>query len=112
MLLVATAVGLAGYAMWRLVRAGISHGTEQNDSGLQRVAGVASGLAYATLCVTPVKIPTGANSSGGSNSPKKTAGCLLDWSGRTVIVAVVGAVLIGAALFQGYKGICTKFLED
>ena len=111
-LLIATAVGLAGYALWRLVRAGIGHGSEQDDSGLHRIAGVASGVAYATLCVTAVKILTGANSSGGSNSPKQTTGGVLGWTGGTVIVGVVGAILIGVALFQGYKGVSKKFLDD
>jgi hypothetical protein len=111
-LLIATAVGLAGYAVWRLVRAGVGHGTEQNDSALRRVAGVASGLAYAALCLTAVKILTGASSSGGSNSPKQTTGGVLDWTGGTEIVGVVGAILIGVALFQGYKGISKKFLND
>jgi Domain of Unknown Function (DUF1206) len=111
-MLIATAVGLAGYALWRLVRAGIGHGTEQNDSGFKRVAGVVSGLAYAALCVTAVKILTGASSSGGSNSPKQTTGGVLGWTGGTVIVGVVGAILIGVALFQGYKGVSKKFLED
>jgi hypothetical protein len=111
-LLIATAVGLAGYALWRLVRAGIGHGTEQNDSGFKRVAGVASGLAYAALCVTAVKILTGASSSGGSNSPKKTTAGVLSWTGGTVIVGGVGAILIGVALFQGYKGVSKKFLDD
>ena len=110
-LLIAMAVGLAGYAIWRLVRAGIGHGTEQKDSGLQRVAGVASGVAYAALCVTAVKILTGASSSGGSNSPKKTTGGVLNWTGGTVIVGVVGAILIGVALGQGYKGVSKKFLD-
>jgi hypothetical protein len=111
-LLIATAVGLAGYAAWRLVRAGIGHGSEQNDSGFHRIAGVASGVAYATLCVTAVKILTGANSSGGSNSPKQTTGGVLGWTGGTEIVGVVGAILIGVALFQGYKGVSKKFLHD
>jgi hypothetical protein len=111
-LLIATAVGLASYAVWRLVRAGIGHGTEQNDSTFKRVAGVASGLAYAALSVTAVKILTGASSSGGSNSPKHTTGGVLGWTGGTVIVGVVGAILIGVALFQGYKGVSKKFLED
>ena len=110
-MLIATAVGLAGYALWRLVRAGIGHGTEQKDSGLQRVAGVASGVAYAALCVTAVKILTGASSSGGSNSPQKTTGGVLNWTGGTVIVGVVGAILIGVALGQGYKGVSKKFLD-
>jgi hypothetical protein len=111
-LLIATAVGLAGYAAWRLVRAAIGRGSEQNDSGLHRIAGVASGVAYATLCVTAVKILSGANSSGGSNSPKHTTGGVLGWTGGTEIVGVVGAILIGVALFQGYKGVSKKFLDD
>jgi hypothetical protein len=110
-LLIAMAVGLAGYAIWRLVRAGIGHGAEQKDSGFQRVAGVASGVAYATLCVTAVKILTGASSSGGSNSPKKTTAGVLNWTGGTEIVGVVGAILIGVALYQGYKGVSKRFLD-
>jgi hypothetical protein len=110
-LLIAMALGLAGYAIWRLVRAGIGHGTEQKDSRLQRVAGVASGVAYGTLCVTAVKILAGASSSGGSNSPKQTTAGVLNWTGGTLIVGVVGAILIGVALGQGYKGVSKKFLD-
>lgn len=110
-LLIATAVGLAAYATWRLVRAGIGHGTEQQDSGFERVSGVASGVAYAALCVTAVKILTGASSSGGSNSPKQTTAGVLGWTGGTEIVGVVGAILIGVALGQGYKGVSKKFLD-
>jgi hypothetical protein len=111
-LLIAMAVGLAGYSIWRLVRAGIGHGTQQKDSGGERVAGVASGLAYAALCVTAVKILVGVSSSGGANSPKKTTGGVLAWTGGTAIIGVVGAILIGVALYQGYKGISKKFLKD
>ncbi len=53
------AAGLACYAVWRLVRAGIGHGTHEKDSAPERVAGVASGLAYATICLAAVKILTG-----------------------------------------------------
>src|ERR1019366_1110015 len=111
-LLIAMAVGLAGYAIWRLVRAGIGHGTEQKDSGVQRVAGVASGVAYAALCVTAVKILAGASSSGGSNSPKQTTAGVLNWTGGELIVGVVGAILIGVALGQGYKGVSKRFLDS
>lgn len=111
-LLIATAVGLASYAIWRLVRAGVGHGSEQDDTGFKRVAGAASGLAYAALCLTAVKILTGASSSGGSNSPKQTTGGILGWTGGTVIISAVGAILIGVALFQGYKGVSKKFLDD
>jgi uncharacterized protein DUF1206 len=111
-LLIVMTVGLAGCAMWRLVRAGIGHGTQEKDSGFERVGGVASGVAYAALCVTAVKILAGASSSGGSNSPKNATGGVLDWTGGTEIVGVAGAILIGVALYQGYKGVSQKFLED
>jgi hypothetical protein len=110
-LLIVMVVGLAGYAMWRLVRAGIGHGAQEKDSGGERVAGVASGVAYAALCVTAVKILIGASSSGASSTPRKTTGGVLEWTGGTEIVAGVGAILIGVALYQGYKGISRKFLE-
>ena len=111
-LLIAMAVGLAGDAIWRLVRAGIGHGSQQDDSAGERVAGAASGLAYAALCVTAVKILVGASSGGGANSPKKTTGGVLDWTGGPTIVGVIGAILIAVALYQGYKGISKKFLQD
>jgi hypothetical protein len=111
-LLIAMTVGLAGYAIWRLVRAAIGHGIEKEDSGFERVAALVSGVAYATLCVTAIKILAGAGSSGGANSPKKTTGGVLDWTGGTVIVGVAGAILIGVALYQGYKGLARKFLDD
>jgi len=111
-LLIAVTVGLAGYAIWRLVRAGIGHGSQEKDSAFDRVAGVASGVAYAALCVTAVKILTGAGSSGGASSPKKTTGGVLAWTGGTAIVGVAGAILIGVALYQGYKGVSRKFLDS
>lgn len=111
-LLIAVAVGLAGYAIWRLVRAGIGHGSQEKDSAFDRVAGVASGVAYAALCVTAVKILTGAGSSGGASSPKKTTGGVLAWTGGTAIVGVAGAILVGVALYQGYKGVSRKFLDS
>ena len=111
-LLIAMTLGLASYAIWRLVRAAIGHGTEDTDGAAERIGGAASGLGYAALCVTAVQILVGANSSGGTNSPKKTTGGVLDWTGGTTIVATIGAILICVALYQGYKGVSRKFLED
>jgi hypothetical protein len=111
-LLIAMVIGLAGYAFWRLVRAAIGHGTQDTDNAGERIAGAASGIAYIALSVTAVKILIGANSGGGTNSPKRTTGGILDWTGGTTIIAAIGAILIGVALYQGYKGLSKKFLED
>lgn len=91
-LLIAMTLGLASYVIWRLVRAGIGHGTQDQDSAFERIGGAASGLAYAGLCVTAVQILVGASSSGGANSPKKTTRGVLDWTGGTTIVAGVAAM--------------------
>jgi len=109
-LLILVAIGLAGYALWRLVRAAVGHGAEQRDSGTERVGALASGIAYAILCVTAVEIVRG--SSTGSGTPKETTGGVLGWSGGTELVAIAGAILIGVAVFQAYKGLAKKFLDD
>jgi hypothetical protein len=109
-LLILVAIGLAGYALWRLTRAAVGHGAEQRDSGSDRVAALASGIAYGLLCVTAVKILT--DSSTGSGTPKEPTAGVLGWSGGTVLVAIAGAVLIGVAAYQAYKGLAKKFLED
>jgi Domain of Unknown Function (DUF1206) len=108
-LLIVVAVGLAGYATWRLVRAAIGHGPESSDDTKERVAGVVSGIAYGALCATAVSILIG--SGGRSGSPDKATGGVLDWPAGQVLVVLAGLVVIGVGLEQGYKGIKRKFLE-
>src|SRR5580765_8017543 len=50
LLLILVAIGLGGYALWRIVRAALGHGPESSDSGFDRVAAFASGIVYAGLC--------------------------------------------------------------
>jgi hypothetical protein len=109
-LLVLVAIGLAGYSLWRLTRAAVGHGAEQEDSAGDRVAALASGIAYGILAVTAIKILT--ESGAGSGTPKEATGGVLDWTGGTVLVAVAGAIMIGVAVYQAYKGLARKFLED
>jgi hypothetical protein len=110
-LLIATAIGLAGYAIWRFLRAALGHGPEASDSTFDRVAGFASGIAYSILCVSAVGILVGAASSGSSTTSKKTAG-VLGWPGGPWIVGLAGAAFVGVALYQGHKGLTRKFLKD
>jgi hypothetical protein len=110
-LLILVAIGLAGYALWRLVRAAVGHGAEQRDSGADRVAAAASGIAYGVLCVTAVEIIVGAGTSS-SGTPKEATGGVLGWSGGPVLVVIAGVALIGVAVYQAYKGFGKKFLDD
>ena len=111
LLLTLLAIGLGGYAMWRLFRAALGRGPEGSDSGFERLAALVSGLAYGALCVLSVEILIGSGSSG-STTPKSSAAGVLGWPGGTWIVGAVGLVMIGVALYQAYKGITQKFLEE
>jgi hypothetical protein len=111
-LLIAVAIGLAAYAAWRLVRAAVGHGGQETDSAFDRVAAAGSGLVYLALCFTAVKVLTGASRGSGSGAPKKETSGVLGWSGGPVLVAIAGAVLIGIGLYQGYKGLAGKFVDE
>ena len=110
-LLVLMAVGLAGYSIWRLLRAALGHGPEASDDTKERIAGFASGISYGILCVTTVSILVG--SGGGSGgSPDKATGGVLDWPAGQVLVIIAGIVLFVVAGEQAYKGLTRKFLEQ
>jgi hypothetical protein len=111
LLLTLLAIGLGGYAMWRLFRAALGRGPEGSDSGFERLAALVSGLAYGALCVLAVEILIGSGSSSSTN-PKTSAAGVLGWPGGTWIVGAVGVVMIGVALYQAYKGLTQKFLDD
>lgn len=111
-LLVLLAIGLAGYAIWRLTRAAVGHGAEQRDDTGDRIAALASGITYAALCVVAIGILVGSGSESSSAKAKETTAGVLGWSGGPVIVAIAGLVLIGVAVYQAYKGISRSFLED
>ena len=110
-LLILVAIGLAGYALWRLIHALIGHGPENSDTTFDRVAALGSGIVYAGLCAIAVEILLGSGGSS-SGSPQKTTAGVFGWPAGTWLVGIAGAVLIGIALYQGYRGLSKDFLKD
>jgi len=110
-LLTLVAIGLGGYSLWRLVRAAIGHGPEGSDSGFDRISALASGIAYGAICALAVEILIGAG-GGSAGSPKKATAGVLGWPAGAWIVGLAGVVMIGVALYQGYRGITKTFLEE
>jgi len=110
-LLILVAIGLAGYALWRLLRALLGHGPEDTDTTFERIAGFASGIVYAGLSAIAVEILLGSG-GGGSGSANKTTAGVFGWPAGVWLVGIVGAVLIGVGLYQGYRGLSQDFLKD
>jgi len=109
-LLIFMAIGLAGYAIWRLVRAAIGHGPEASDDAKERIDGVVSGIGYVSLCITAISILMGSG-SGDSGGPGKTTGGVLGWPGGQILVGIAALIIIAVGLEQGYKGITKKLCE-
>ena len=109
-LLIGLAAGLAAYAVFRLSEGVSGGGRQGNDRTQHRVSAIASAIAYAALCYTAVVVLEGGRTNGGS--PRNAAAGILGWPGGPVIVAAAGLVVIGVGLYQAYKGLARRFLED
>jgi hypothetical protein len=112
-LLIVVAAGLGTYALWRFVQAYVGHGPEGggDNSAFGRISATASGVAYLAMCALAISILAGASSQSSSSPHKSTAG-VLGWPGGQWIVGIAGAIFVGVALYQGYKGVSRKFLEE
>lgn len=112
-LLIVVAAGLGAYALWRFVQAYVGHGPEGggDQSTFGRISAAGSGCAYLAMCALAVSILMG-SSSQSSSSPHKSAAGVLGWPGGQWIVGIAGAVFLGVGLYQGYKGLSRKFLDD
>lgn len=110
LLLAVLAIGLGGYAVWRLFRAVLGHGAEGADRGIERLGAFASGIVYAAMCAIAVQILTGPGTSG--SGAKKTASDVFGWPAGRWLVGLAGLVLAGVAIFQFIRGVRQKFLDD
>jgi hypothetical protein len=109
-LLALLAIGLGGYAMWRLFRAFLGHGPEGADSGVERLGALGSGIVYGLMCAVAIQILTGPGTSGGN--AKKTASDVFGWPAGRWLIGVAGLVLAGVAVYQFIRGVRQKFLDD
>jgi hypothetical protein len=105
------ALGLLGYAAWRVIAAATDAEAKGSDGkGLaKRAAGAARGLLYVGLAVQAVRLMRGTGSGGGGDSRAE------DWTARLMaapfgrwLVAGVGVGIIGYALYQLYRAYAAK----
>jgi len=116
-MLVLLAIGFAAYAIWRFVQALAEREDEGGEKGVAKTWGkragyVGRGLIYASLTFSAIKILAGA---GGQQSQdqkaKQTTATVFDWPAGRWLVLVAGIVVVGAGLWNLYRGLARKF-ED
>ncbi|HEY7794418.1 MAG TPA: DUF1206 domain-containing protein [Gaiellaceae bacterium] len=108
-LLLLLAVGLAGYAAWRLAQGFLDRDHEgSSPKGLAKRAGALTKAGwYGVLSGLTVSVLIGGN-GGNGNEQQTTAGVFERPLGRYAVYAAAAAFLI-AALFNGYRAATCKF---
>jgi hypothetical protein len=110
-LLLLTAIGLGGYALWRLMQAFVGHTPEYGEhSKLDRIGAVGSAVAYAAFCALAINVLRGTAGNSSAKTKETTAG-VLQWSGGRELVGAVGVLFLGIAAYQAYLGLSEKFLK-
>lgn len=110
LLIAVVAVGMAAYALWQLVLAVADPGDKGDDaSGLAKRAGCV-GRAAIYLGGVAAALPLALGSSGDSGSKEQ------DWTARALempggrwVVGAAGVAVIGAGLWNGWKGLSGKW---
>lgn len=108
-LVLALAVGLAGYAVWRLTQALVGHTPEHGPySAMDRVAAAASGLTYAAFCAIAVGAFLGRDRK---TPPRRLTADVLSWPGGRVVVVAAGLVFIAIGAYQAKMAVTDDFEE-
>lgn len=113
-LVAAVAVGLAGYAAWRLVEAFLGTTLEGGDEKnvLKRASYVARAVWYGGLCGVAVAALVGANEKGGSRAEDRFTAWVLDLPFGRLLVAGIGVGFLGAGVFNIWRGAFARFRKN
>jgi hypothetical protein len=106
------ALGLLGYALWRLFQGVLDPDNEGRDAKglIKRSDHVVNGLFHAALAVSVGRVALGSGGGGGGGPDDWTATLLQQPLGRW-LVGVVGAGIFAIGLFQFYRAYDAKFME-
>lgn len=116
-LLIVLAIGFACYALWRIVQAFAERADDPDAEGeakkwATRAGYLGRAAIYAGLAYVSVKILLGSHvqQSQDKQARQHTAEAL-SWPAGRWIVAAAGLVIIGAGLWNLYRGVAQKFAD-
>jgi hypothetical protein len=116
LLLIVLALGFAAYALWRLSVAAVGSPSGGAKSAAkttgQRLGALATGVVYASLCVTSILVVAGRSASSSSQRQQSATASLLGLPlGRALVIAIgIGVFFGGCALI--WWGLSRKFEKN
>jgi hypothetical protein len=114
-LLIAIALGFVGYALWRLLQAGLDTDGKGNDAKgiVQRIGYAATGVVHIALAISAVRLIQTGNAGANSDAAAKgwTATLLSKPFGQ-VLVIIAGLAVLGIAGYQFYQAYTAKFRKS
>jgi hypothetical protein len=113
-LVVALAVGFECYALWRLFEAFLGRKLESSEEepAWKRIGALGKAAIYASLCAVAVSVVIGGDSGGSGNREQKATSGILGWPAGRWIVAAIAAAIAAAALWNLYRGLSHRFLDQ
>lgn len=111
-LMLAMAAGFVGYGLWRLADAALDiegHGPGAKGAG-GRIAAAGSGIIYSALALQSFRLMDSPGVDSGDGA-EETARTTLALPGGPLLLAIAGAILIGAGLYQLVKAYRCSFCD-
>ena len=112
LLLLALAVGLAGYALWRFAQALLGHELESGEAegAFKRIGLVARGGLYSWLAFLCAELVVDSDAGGGGkNNEDDVTARVLDLPLGRWLVAAAGLAVLGAGAWNAYRAFSQKF---
>ena len=112
-LLMAVAVGFAGYALWRFLSAFLDTEGDGSDAKgwVKRAGDLGRGLLYAGFFAGALRIVTGSSGDDQTREVDLTAKILHAPWGRVAVVLVASAIICGG-LYNGHRALSKKYRKN
>ena len=112
--LIAIAIGFAGYAIWRLVEAFLDPEgkSKKSDGKWKRVGYLFRGVLYTVFAFNTVKIAFTHQARGSTQKAQETTAGVFGLPGGKWLVLAFGIGVIVAGAYNGYRAFAGKYRKD
>ncbi len=105
------AIGLVGYALWRWSEAAfgvVGEGADSHNKG-PRLKSLARGCIYAFFAVSAFNLLAHAHGKSQAGQQELLTARMMRYPAGRIVIAIIGAVVVGIGLTLVYEGIAGKF---